>query len=112
MKVLAGVFSEEEEKTEVPPPMTREPQEVPGPHLQKTPGEDLQQLRAYEGPKLNSYDWVDRDKGVVRIPIDRAMELVVRKGLPTRTAQAGSRIESNGTQTVTELKAATDGQQP
>lgn len=28
---------------------------------------------------LNDYAWVDRNKGIVRIPIDRAMELTVRE---------------------------------
>ena len=31
---------------------------------------------------LGSYDWVDQQKGVVRIPIDRAMDLVAQRGLP------------------------------
>jgi hypothetical protein len=29
--------------------------------------------------KLASYGWVDREKGVVRIPIERAMELLVNE---------------------------------
>ncbi len=31
---------------------------------------------------LGSYDWVDQKSGVVRIPIDRAMELLAQRGLP------------------------------
>jgi hypothetical protein len=31
---------------------------------------------------LASYDWVDKDKGIVRIPIDKAMELLAQRGLP------------------------------
>jgi hypothetical protein len=31
---------------------------------------------------LGSYDWIDQKNGVVRIPIDRAMDLVVQRGLP------------------------------
>ncbi|HVZ23631.1 MAG TPA: hypothetical protein VG871_21305 [Vicinamibacterales bacterium] len=30
---------------------------------------------------LNSYGWVDRSRGVVHIPIERAMELVAKEGL-------------------------------
>jgi len=37
---------------------------------------------------LNTYAWVDKNKGVVRIPIDRAMELIAQRGLST-TPQAG-----------------------
>ncbi|MCD8481870.1 MAG: hypothetical protein LR015_03860 [Verrucomicrobia bacterium] len=38
----------------------------------------------------NSYDWVNRDQGVVRIPIDRAMQLTLRD---LRIQQASSGIE-------------------
>jgi hypothetical protein len=38
----------------------------------------LTELRAKETQELNAYEWIDRDKGVVRLPIDRAIELTVR----------------------------------
>ena len=41
-----------------------------------------------EEQTLHSYGWVDQQAGVVRIPIDRAMELLAQRGLPTRP-QAG-----------------------
>ncbi len=31
---------------------------------------------------LRGYGWVDRNKGVVSLPIDRAMDLVAQRGLP------------------------------
>jgi topoisomerase IA-like protein len=31
---------------------------------------------------LESYGWVDKDKGVVRIPIEEAMRLIAERGLP------------------------------
>lgn len=36
---------------------------------------------------LHSYGWVDQKAGVVRIPIDRAMTLLLQRGLPARKAQ-------------------------
>ncbi len=42
-------------------------------------------LLAAQNEKLNSYGWVDRSNGIVRIPIDRAMDLILERGLPTRT---------------------------
>jgi len=36
----------------------------------------LKDLRAREREELTTYGWVDQDKGTVRIPIERAMELV------------------------------------
>jgi hypothetical protein len=55
------------------------------PHLQLSPAEDLEQFRAREEAELNTYGWIDRTAGVVRVPIERAMELVLQRGLPTRS---------------------------
>ena len=62
-------------------PATRA-QEFPAPRLEVKPGGDLADLRAAEDADLNSYGWVDRNAGTVRIPIDRAMQLILQRGLP------------------------------
>jgi hypothetical protein len=63
----------------------------PDPQLQKTPIPDLRAVRAAEDETLNSYGWVDQQKGVVRIPINQAMDLLVKKGLPVSpSAQTGA----------------------
>lgn len=54
----------------------------PGPRLQTSPAHDFQQSRAEEDKRLNTYYWIDKHKGTVHIPIDRAMEKIVRTGLP------------------------------
>ena len=56
----------------------------PEPRLQTNPREDLLALRAREDAVLNSYGWVDKTAGVVRIPIDEAIKLTVQRGLPVR----------------------------
>ncbi len=43
----------------------------------KTPEQKLQELQAQDRMTLSNYGWVDRPKGIVRIPIDRAMSLLV-----------------------------------
>lgn len=50
--------------------------QIPPPRLQIDPKADLETLRQRNQEVLNSYGWVDRGKGIVRIPIDRAMELL------------------------------------
>lgn len=42
-----------------------------------TKSEALEQLQAEQEQILDSYGWVDRDAGVVRIPVERAAELVI-----------------------------------
>jgi hypothetical protein len=51
------------------------------------PNRELESLRAEQREKLGQCAWVDRPKQVVAIPIDRAMDVVVRdvqagRGLP------------------------------
>jgi hypothetical protein len=54
----------------------------PQPRLEVKPGASLAELRAAEDADLNSYGWIDRPAGTVRIPIDRAMQLLLDRGLP------------------------------
>ncbi len=56
----------------------------PEPRLQTNPREDLRDLRDREDAILGSYGWVDKNAGVVRIPITDAMKLTVQRGLPVR----------------------------
>ncbi len=55
----------------------------PEPRIEVAPYEQLQQLRAKEDHVLNSYAWVDKEAGVVRVPIDHAIDLLAAKGLPS-----------------------------
>lgn len=65
-----------------PPPTAKERAEFPQPRLQTSPPVDLENYRAAETRELTSYGWVDQQRGVIRIPIDRAIELLVERGLP------------------------------
>jgi hypothetical protein len=56
----------------------------PEPRLQTHPIRDLHDLRAAEDAVLNSYGWVDRKAGIVRIPIARAMALLAARGMGAR----------------------------
>jgi len=67
---------------ELPPPVpvaTALPTAPPEPRLQTSPALDLKTLRDAEDAHLHGYAWVDRKAGVVRIPIERAMELVAKE---------------------------------
>jgi len=58
--------------------------EPAAPRLQTQPFKDVYLLRKSEAERLESYGWVDQPAGVTRIPIDRAMDLVIERGLPVR----------------------------
>jgi hypothetical protein len=50
---------------------------------------ELRDMRADEDTILKSYGWVDPNKGIVRIPIDLAIDIVAQKGLPSKPSPAG-----------------------
>jgi len=54
----------------------------PEPRLEPLPLAPGQRLRAEEDAILTSYAWVDQKAGFARIPIDRALEILVQRGLP------------------------------
>jgi len=58
----------------------------PPPRIQPNPSADLREYYLTQERLLNSYGWIDRQNGIVRLPIDRAMELLLERGLPTRPA--------------------------
>lgn len=52
----------------------------PEPQLQVQPGVDFEAYLKQQTETLTTYEWVDRDTEIARIPIDRAMELLVERG--------------------------------
>lgn len=63
-------------------------QQFPNPRLQIDNGnQDLMSLHEREDLLLDYYSWVDRSKGTVRIPIERAMEILAQHGLPVMPAE-------------------------
>ncbi len=81
---LFGFFTERREMY-LPFPLPKANQIPPPPRLEQRPYVDMRVLRAQEDAILGTYGWVDRNAGVVRIPIDRAIDLVAQRGLPART---------------------------
>ena len=71
----------------------------PPPRIQPQPGVDIQNYDQSQQNLLNTYGWVDKQNGVVRLPIDRAMQLLLERGLPLRSAtqpqtQAGAKTRT------------------
>ncbi len=64
-------------------------QRFPTPRLQMDDGnQDLADMHQKEDLLLDHYTWVDKSQGKVRIPIERAMELIVQRGLPVAPSAA------------------------
>lgn len=76
-------------KRDAPPPVLAEARAktLPsGPLLQPDPERDLREFRAREDATLSGWAWTDASKTHARVPADRAIEIVLAKGFPPRTA--------------------------
>jgi len=51
------------------------------PALEITPRDDLHRLQRSEEQLTGSYGWSDRNHGIVRVPVRRAIELLAERGL-------------------------------
>jgi hypothetical protein len=69
-----------------PSPLAPEVRVPPEPRLQgapgsvKSPAEDIRRFREQEDQMLNSYGWIDQQRGIIRIPIEQAKKLIEQKG--------------------------------
>lgn len=69
--------------------LPRDVGKIPEPQLEAFERQALKELREKEARLTTTYGWVDKDAGVVRIPVERALELTLAEGLPARTKKAG-----------------------
>jgi hypothetical protein len=67
-----------------PSPLAATRQPPSEPRLQVSPAQDLRENQDAEEALLHRYGWVDRAAGVVHIPIQQAMELLLQRGLPVQ----------------------------
>jgi hypothetical protein len=79
----------------------------PEPRLQTQPKRDLQLTREEQQQLLNSYGWADQTTEKVRIPIDRAMDLVLQRGLPIRQQPPEGARPGSAAQSANHLGAST-----
>jgi hypothetical protein len=54
--------------------------DAPEPRLQVNPSADMQTYRDEQNALVTSYGWIDTQKGIVRLPIERAKELMAERG--------------------------------
>ncbi|HVX16364.1 MAG TPA: hypothetical protein VHC22_34580 [Pirellulales bacterium] len=62
-------------------------QSPPTPRLQTNPAKDLESMRKAEERALSTYRWIDKERGVVQLPVERAIDLLVAEGLPKTSAE-------------------------
>jgi hypothetical protein len=103
--VVAGLYSYLEKRSEaeqvpVSPLVTNAPADTrhigrdypqdafPNPKLEEDEHGQLNGIRLQEEQTLSTYTYIDKNAGTVRIPLDRAMDLIAQRGLPVRAQAA------------------------
>ncbi len=86
MWLLFNFYALEQSAGPPPSPVAQASEIPPQPRLQVAEHSDLVQQHQRNADVLDSYGWVDRKAGVVRIPIARAMDLLAARGLPSAEA--------------------------
>jgi hypothetical protein len=76
-----------------PQPYTRVPTHqdtlaFPQPRLEESERTQLRDVIGAQDQRLATYGWVNKNKGIVHIPIERAMDLIAQQGLPVRPESA------------------------
>jgi hypothetical protein len=62
--------------------------QFPNPRLQENPSVELARMKAEERRRFDAYGWVDPKGGIAHIPVERAMDILARTGLPKVPAPA------------------------
>jgi hypothetical protein len=98
MALMAGLFYYLTERETVADtsrsPLATERVVPPSPNLQISPTADLEQLRAEEETRLQTYGWVDQEQQIVRIPVEKAMDIVAERGVPATLPAATGQGQS------------------
>ncbi|MDX1630274.1 MAG: hypothetical protein R3234_00260 [Thermoanaerobaculia bacterium] len=94
------------------PVMQRPRDVIPGAQLLATPEKTLAEVRSQTESALSSYGWVDEDEGIAHIPIERAIEILTERGLPTRPELGPGDLETvpgpDATREIEERPASTE----
>lgn len=68
-------------------PFANEQRMPPEPRLQAYPAKDLAAFRETQAHVTDTFGWVDKNAGVARVPVEKAVDMVLEKGLPLRTPE-------------------------
>src|SRR5271155_5622305 len=96
MKWTFGYFAKTQTLGPAATPFENERTIPPLPRLQVAPQREIHDYWESQQGIVKSYGWVDRHNGVVRIPVDRAMRILLARGLPARSAAAAKAAAAGG----------------
>lgn len=117
MGLVFGLFVKQSEETnpQFPLAVGQEERLPAAPRLQQFPVNEFVNFRQHEEAILKNYGWVNKEAGVVRMPITDAMRLAVERGLPARapaSAEASAPANAAADKPATPQQTETPGMMP
>jgi hypothetical protein len=88
--------------------------EYPSPRIQTGPTAELTKMKAEDLGLLGEYGWIDHKAGIARIPVERAIDILAKSGLPlphADQATAGSPAAAKGSPADQRAKPGLEGKQ-
>lgn len=88
-------------------PTVQDEKKFPLPRLETNERGPLNDQRQQEEETLHTYGWLDQKAGIARIPIERAMQLIVERGLPIAPQHAdvpGNKRKTDARKTKLEMR--------
>lgn len=87
------------QETNVQYPLTSQQRLPPSdaPMLQASPKRDWMDFTREADEKVHTYGWVNPNRGVVKIPVERAMDILVARGLPVQPRLAPQAANGSNT---------------
>jgi hypothetical protein len=89
--VMSG-FSSEEKSLEAlaVPRFAGDSAQFPSPKIEADPTAELTKMKKEDLGRLAEYGWIDRKAGIAHIPVDRAIEILAKTGLPKQPPDEGT----------------------
>jgi hypothetical protein len=84
LALLMPIFSSEEQQLEklAPPRFAGDTGEFPAPKIQSDTASELTKMKKEDLTRLAEFGWIDRAQGIAHIPVDRAIDILAKNGLP------------------------------
>jgi hypothetical protein len=108
--VMQGFYREADGLRAMAPPRFEDKSGLfPAPRLQVNPDVELVTVKKEDLDRLNGYGWIDKKAGVAHIPIDRAIDILTKTGLPRIEPKA---VEPGGAAPAAPLSSTPKKQDP
>jgi len=89
VRVMYFSLASREARQQPPPPIMQfeAHRQAPLPRLEEHESDDLARYRAEQHKVVTTYGWVDKEQGIARVPVEEAMKMLLKQGLPVASPE-------------------------